>query len=74
MTLLEDPRDIVYCDNCAEIVWMRGPDDMNPRTHEVIVKEHKNFMALPYDVESANAGESGTVCWECHLYKTGMIS
>lgn len=57
-------KTIRYCDECGDVVWMSHPDPMNPR-QESTVKEHKNYERLPFDVASANKGESGTLCYEC---------
>lgn len=51
--------EVIYCDNCGDVVWLRGPDGVQER------KSHIDYSAVPYDVESANAGESATVCFVC---------
>lgn len=43
-------KEITYCDNCGEP--LQG-------------NQWKCFLELPYDVASANAGESAIVCSKC---------
>lgn len=40
-----------YCDDCGEVLV----------EHSVVVV----FVALPFNVSSANKGESGTICGAC---------
>ena len=48
--------EIIYCDHCADIVWSstRGR-----------VKRHTDYSTLPFDCDSANRGESATICHDC---------
>jgi hypothetical protein len=48
--------EVVYCDNCGEPCW-------NSERGEL--RAHDEFPALPLNIESANEGESGTVCRRC---------
>lgn len=49
-------KDVEYCDNCGDVL-IEG-------TAQV-------FTVLPFNVESANKGESGVLCARCVLMKTG---
>lgn len=61
--------EIVYCDNCGDIVHQTSstPSHSPLRRGPLVgkMKDHEDFSELPWDVESANAGESGTICLEC---------
>ena len=49
-------RDITYyCDDCGEPIYA-GDETISP---------WKAYTELPFDVESANAGESAAICLIC---------
>jgi hypothetical protein len=43
-------QEVQYCDDCGEVLGM----------HVVI------YVVLPFDVSSANKGESACICGDCH--------
>lgn len=58
--MAKEKIDIQYCDDCGDVL----------ADHIVV------FVTLPFNVSSANKGESGTICGECykkHLNETGKV-
>lgn len=51
-------NDILYCDDCGEALY---PDHRDWRQ-----QQYMDFSEVPYDVASANKGESALVCLGCH--------
>jgi hypothetical protein len=47
---------ITYCDHCGEPVWSSSRGEIKP---------HKDYSELPFDCDSANRGESATICHAC---------
>lgn len=48
--MAKDKIDIQYCDDCGDVL----------ADHIVV------FVTLPFNVSSANKGESGTICGVCY--------
>lgn len=51
----------LYCDHCGETVYF---DDGGTRWSGEY-KPYVDFTELPWDIDTANKGESGTVCLTC---------
>lgn len=47
--------DVLYCDHCGEVVEFNGEAK----------RAHTHFRFLPFNVNSANEGESAVVCNHC---------
>ena len=64
-------HEITYCDNCGDPVYQTGGAAHDPRSGwEGTLKPYRVFSELPFDVESANKGESGVVCNDCISLKS----
>jgi hypothetical protein len=48
--------EITYCDHCGDMVYI---------SNQGTIKWFKIYKKLPYDVNSANKGESGVLCTYC---------
>lgn len=48
--------EVTYCDHCGDMVYV---------SNNGTVKQHKEYTSLPWNVNSANKGESGTICFQC---------
>lgn len=55
---------VTYCDDCGDVVEQtEGTSLQSPFGGEV--KPYAAFTEVPFNVQSANAGESAVVCLDC---------
>lgn len=53
-----------FCDHCGEMIYTDTGDPHNPRGY----MQHRPYRAythVPWDIASANKGESAVLCLDC---------